>query len=883
MIVKVGFLSLILVAAGSVIPVAAQAVTEHYQLDIPRQQLDAALKDLAQQTGLQIARFSDTPGGSAFVGPVKGDMPVTDALRTLLAPGKLTYKMVNDHTIAVMTLSAAVAQTDSSTASGTTESSAGNSKQQEGKKSVGDSFRLAQANQGTPQRSTAVATDAQGSTLNSGSASLTEIVVTAQKKGEERLADVPIPISVLDAQALVDSNQLLMSDWTTNVPGLNFAAADRLQQFTIRGISSGYYTNPTVGVTIDDVPFTGSTNTTSQYQPDIDPGSLDSIEVLRGPQGTLYGASSMGGLVRYVTKDPSTDDPFSGNVQAGTSTVYNGAEAGFNFRGGFNFAIGDQLAVRMSGFTREDPGYVDNVLSGVNGVNELHSAGGLITALWRPSEIVSLKVNTLLQALTADGSPDVERPVNGYSGPPLGDLQQYYFPGLGGYTDKVQFYSAVLRVNLGGVEIASITGYSHRTSSWSEDNTYGLGAYFAEFSGVPGVGAAVVTNVELKKLSQELHATIPLGQRIEWLVGGFYTYERYPISQYGNAVAPGTGALVANEYGAYDAGMPQFAEYAAFTDLTYKVTDRFDIQLGGRESRITNYQDAFTTTGPLFGLSGGATSTSAAYSGPSSDAFTFLVTPRLKLSPDSMVYVRVASGYQAGGVINSGYTRGEPLFDPNEPTKYNSSKLVNSEVGVKSDFLSHTLAFEGSLYYIDWRDIQLETHDPINFASYLFNGGKAKSEGIELSVRATPTRGLKLSAWTSFDNAVLTQDFPAATAVMGLAGDRLPLSSRFSANASADQEFPIEGDFSGFAGASASYVGDRYGNFESTAERQVYPSYTRVDLRAGIKRSSWTAEFYAKNVGNTRGVIGGGLGEVPPFAFDYITPRTVGVNVSTKF
>jgi outer membrane receptor protein involved in Fe transport len=166
-------------------------------------------------------------------------------------------------------------------------------------------------------------------------------------------------------------------------------ASSSFQQLSIRGIMSGLYTNPTVGITVDDVPYGSSTflgGGGGTVMPDIDPADLARIEVLRGPQGTLYGASSMGGLLKFVTVDPSTDG-VSGRIEGGINSVYNGAELGYGARGSVNVPLGDVLAVRVSAFSRQDPGYVDNVQSGQRGVNKTDVDGGRLSALWRPSDL----------------------------------------------------------------------------------------------------------------------------------------------------------------------------------------------------------------------------------------------------------------------------------------------------------------------------------------------------------------------------------------------------------------------------------------------------------------------------------------------------------------
>src|SRR3984957_2055274 len=244
-----------------------------------------------------------------------------------------------------------------------------------------------------------------------------EIIVTAEKK-EERLQDVPVPVSVLSADTLLEFNEVRLQDYYTSVPGLTVIPTNTgSPALTIRGITTNAYSNPTVGITVDDVPYGSSTNMGGgPLVPDLDPSDLARIEVLRGPQGTLYGASSIGGLLKFVTVDPTTDD-VSGSVQAGMSSVRNGAELGYNVSGAANVPLSDTLAVRASGFTRQDPGYVDNVETGQRGVNKTDVDGVRFAALWRPSNDFSLKVSALLQDATANGSSNVDVE------PGLGDLQ----------------------------------------------------------------------------------------------------------------------------------------------------------------------------------------------------------------------------------------------------------------------------------------------------------------------------------------------------------------------------------------------------------------------------------------------------------------------------
>src|SRR6185437_3304634 len=177
-------------------------------------------------------------------------------------------------------------------------------------------------------------------------------------------------------------------------------------QLAIRGITTGGFTTPTVGVVVDDVPFGGAGINYGFEAPDLDPSDIARVEVLRGPQGTLYGDSSMGGLIKYVTVAPSTER-LSGQMQAGLEGVRNGDQVSYNVRGSINLPLSDTAALRASGFERVDPGYIDNIVSDQRGVNRGTAYGGRVSLLWEPSADLSLRLNSLYQRARVDGSPDI--------------------------------------------------------------------------------------------------------------------------------------------------------------------------------------------------------------------------------------------------------------------------------------------------------------------------------------------------------------------------------------------------------------------------------------------------------------------------------------------
>jgi outer membrane receptor protein involved in Fe transport len=356
---------------------------------------------------------------------------------------------------------------------------------------------------------------------------------------------------------------------------------------------------------------------------------------------------------------------------------------------------------------------------------------------------------------------------------------------------------------------------------------------------------------------------------VDWLAGLFYTNEHSDALEDIQAGDPSTGMVVGSlSKLTYPA---TYKEYAAFTDFTFHITDHFDVQLGGREShnRQTFSQQLLSSlTGPTLFSEVLEQTTSA-------NAFTYLLTPRLKLSPNLMVYARLASGYRAGGPNANSNVVGAPA-------EFAPDKTLNYEIGIKGDLFERLLSFDASVYYIDWKDIQLR--QVVGAFAFVDNAGRAKSQGVELSVESRPINGLTIAAWGAWSDATLTEAFPATSTSRGASGDRLPYSSRFSGNLSVDEEFAVGSLATAVVGASLNYVGDRLSDFTGTGARTRLPAYARTDVRLGVKRSGWTVNAFVNNVTDRRGLVAVGYGSnVLTPTFQIIRPRTVGLNLVVDF
>lgn len=257
------------------------------------------------------------------------------------------------------------------------------------------------------------------------------------------------------------------------------------------------------------------------------------------------------------------------------------------------------------------------------------------------------------------------------------------------------------------------------------------------------------------------------------------------------------------------------------------------------------------------------------------------------MSDEVMFYARFSSGYRPGGINPFGVTAGRN-------TTFEADETENIELGVKASLMDNQLYVEGSLYRIDWDDVQIQLSS--GGLEFFENAGKAQIEGLELSVQAYLTERLNVSGWVSWNEAELAEDVPADSIVAGDKGDRLPFSSEYSASVSVEYEFPV-GQYTATLGSDFSYVDGRAGNFVpefildiDTFElvpgpaREEYGSYNKLDLRASLQMDEWYVGLFINNVDDERGILGGGVGSfISDTAFTVVQPRTVGFTVSKTF
>jgi iron complex outermembrane recepter protein len=737
--------------------------------------------------------------------------------------------------------------------------------------SLGYGVALADAASGAATGGAPDSRPAQGDAVE-----LEEVVVTAQKRSE-RLLEVAAPVTALTATALERVQAVRLDDYAALAPGLNlFGTREGDAQLVVRGITTGSSNSTTTATYIDDSPYGSSTTHAlgGSMALDLDPGSLQRIEVLRGPQGTLYGASALGGIVKYVTVAPSLTE-FGGRVELDGSSVDGGGQ-GYGVRGLVSGPlIANTLGFTLSGFDRRDPGYIDNPNLGQRNVNSTRVDGGRAALLWQPSDSFSANLSVLAQDTHGNGSS--YEWLNGDLSPTDGGLKQFFFIDQP-LVEHSRLYSLTLNDDLGWGALTSISSYQSEKYNEIVDSTTYYSPVVQSILGIdaPNLGTYLPDKVDLNKITQEVRLASPSTNRLEWQGGFFFTHESSDYSQSVDAFNIPNGQPLSLGVDLYNGNDTEtYREEAVFGDVTYHFTPQFDVLAGLRYS-ANQQRDYFPSSGLLAGGTNVAEGTSSDHS------VTYLVTPKYKFDDNNMMYARVASGYRPGGPNDTLAA----LVTQGVPATYQPDTLTNYEIGYKASLLDHTVTLDLSAFDIEWHHIQIG--ETIGGVFTTGNGSDARSSGFEAAVTWAPVHGLNLTANFAYTDAHLTDNAPG---INGVAGDRLPDSPKLAANVGADYDFPLTAQIGGFVGASTHYQGNRVTDFVSTSppgyERPVLPAYTTVDLRSGVTRGGLEFTLYLKNVGNEHGLnyLTSTMldGVSPPYAVSVIQPRTVGLSLSQKF
>jgi iron complex outermembrane receptor protein len=696
-----------------------------------------------------------------------------------------------------------------------------------------------------------------------------EIVVTAQKR-TQNVQDVPISISVISGEALQQQGAASLVDYAAYTPGMQVTNSGTPGQATItlRGIAP-LNSAQTVGIYLDDGPVGSSSiyNRAGNFALDLLPYDIERVEVLRGPQGTLYGASSIGGLLKYVTVQPSTTD-FS--VRAGIEgfTIKNAGGLGWGAQAMVNAPIvQDKLGISASFSWRSSPGWVDSVNNAsLKDQNDYEQRGGRVALLWTPTPELSVKLSGIWQSIDSDGNASYAADLNG-NRVGNGHSNNNYLAEP--YAFDLDYYAATIDYDFGGATLTSATTYSKTRSVQVQDASQIFGSLFPLLTGgaIPAGLSPFSIDLGLKKWTQEVRLSSASGGRLEWMIGGFFTDEKssnYQIARSfdknGNVIAPLDPLAIAQLPAAYK-------EYAVFGNGTFRFTDQLHLTAGVRWAR--NEQDFRQIS------EGVIVPTSNTPGSSAENVVTYSVSPQFRFSDDGMIYARVASGYRPGG---------PNVVLPGVPPTVDADRITNYEIGLKTDIADRLLSLDVALFYMDWKDIQVvRSFGGINGQA---NGGKAVSKGVEGTVILRPAAGLSLTATGAYTDATLSEDVPE---IDGLDGDRLPAVPKFSGAVRAEYQFELGGGTAGSFGAGLRHTGGRLSRVESDPLVLREKPYTSLDLNASVSFDGhWTVRAYARNLLDnkgdmSRGLATDGLNRPTYVAISPLQPRTIGVALDLAF
>jgi iron complex outermembrane recepter protein len=753
---------------------------------------------------------------------------------------------------------------------------------------------------------------------------LEEIIVSATKR-DESLQDVPLSVTAIGTQRLEELNIQDFEDYIKFLPSVNYTTfGPGFSVAYFRGVASGENSNhsgpqPTVGMYLDEQPIT-----TIQGAVDMHLYDVARVEALAGPQGTLYGASSMAGTIRIITNKP---DPagFDAGYNLELNTVRNGSE-GYLAEGFVNVPLSDNMAVRLVGWYREDAGYIDNVPA----TRVFPTSGGCI-ANFSPAPAGCVTSNDLAE----DGFNDAEtygaraalridlndswtvtptltaqrQTSNGLfaSNPSRGDLQTARF-----YPDNSEdeWMQAALTVQgrLGNFDVVYAGAYLRRedfvNSDYSDyayfyDVCCAYGAYWYDDAYNPLADPSQFINGSdyYKRQSHELRFTSAADARLRWVGGLFYQeqeheiYQNYQIRNLGDVITVSEwpdSIWLTNQ-------LRKDSDWAVFGELSFDLTDRLTLTGGFRryetdsslrgffgfsDGYSSNYGEALCD--PSFGT---GFSPCVNLDGEVDDSGTIpKANLTFNITDDAMIYATYSEGFRPGGLNRNNRPPNPPIYSPDT--------LINYELGWKT-MLGNRLRFNGAVFQEEWDDIQFSFLPPSGSGlTIIRNAGAAEIRGLEADLLWGVTDDLTISGGVALLDSELTEDYipNPGDPPDALKGSELPLTPDFKGNVTARYRFNV-GTFDAYVQGAAVYHGAAWSDLIQGI-RDIFgkqPSYTIADFTAGVERNGLAVELYVNNAFDERArqwTFAGCLEEVCGVDNPYFVvnpPRTIGIKFGQRF
>ncbi len=710
--------------------------------------------------------------------------------------------------------------------------------------------------------------------------SLTEIVVTAQRRAE-RLQDVPAAITAMSGDTLNQMRLQGNADLAAYVPSLSFDVLGPGETtLAIRGLGTSYGLEPAVSLYLNETPLDIRTDGFAGA-PDIDFFDVDRVEVLRGPQGTLYGSSSMGGAIRILTAQP---DPsaFAVNAEVGGSSM-DGGGAGYLTKSAVNLPLSSDAAVRIVGAFEHVPGYIDQAAPGdysvaqpelpvtARRINDVDLKSTRVIGVWKPTDALTIKPTFMLSEVDARNNSD-------------------YFTNLPEFTIAAYYPSPqTSRLEVGNLQVdyvfdiatlMSSTSVLSRDVQTQSDFTLLLANIAPAFDIAypPNYPETDFDTSHNSGFVQEFRLTSPTDQALRWVGGAYFSHYRQHSTETSNSAtfADAIGQTTGPNLYSFDQSVID-QQTAVFVDLTYKIMPRLEITAGERYYELRDSLEN-VQSGVL-----------AAPSQPLVHAKASGNSPRLVLTyhpfDDTTVYATAARGYRPGGpnvglptgigcTLNNAYS---PLYQPDT--------VWNYELGTKMEFLDRKLSIDVAGYRIDWKNVQQAVTDP--GCGYLFvaNVGTAQSKGVEVEINFKPVESLLLSASGSYDHAEFTSiDAAFLGAAAAQAGEAVPGVPRQKFNLGGEYTAVIA-DHTGYLRLDWSHLGNVPAGFGYDAVR---PAYSALEAAVGVRTGHYDLSLYGHNLTNSNGIVEILEGATYNFGNTFNTqistpPRTLGIDLKMHF
>jgi iron complex outermembrane receptor protein len=602
-----------------------------------------------------------------------------------------------------------------------------------------------------------------------------------------------------------------------------------------------------VGVYIDEIPV----STFTAEGVNLKTFDVERLEVLRGPQGTLYGEGSLGGTIRIITNKP---DPtrFAAKANAGVATTKGG---GTDWSGDLmlNAPVSeDRLALRAVVSWRDSSGWIDNPVLGATDINFEQSLTARLAARAVVSDRFTLDLSYIRQEVESGG-------------PSYGDANNQHFAGTKeSRDDNLDIWNLTGTYRFDAATLTFATGYFDR-SSFSNNDFTAIAPLLSFLFATPVDTVKITRPNEQKIFTQEIRLTSNGGGPLAWTVGGFYKHNNLVIGNSGVASPVLPVSL-------YELNVDETAEqYAVFGEADFALTPRLHAVLGARY--FTEERDTRSTISGLLPLilSGAAANNLPVSS--SEEKVTGKASVYFEATPDALLYATASSGFRAGGINPNAF-----LF-AGAPTSFGPETLWNYEVGAKTTWLNDRLVVNAALYDIEWDNVIVNaaTSDPL--FGYSVNAGKAHSRGAELEVIAAPVSGLELRFAGNYTEAEIDSvDAIGSTPPAAAPGAKLPFVPAYKLSAGAQYQFALTGALDARVRLDVSHTAKTYSGVDNSAAG-VNDAYTKVDARFVLLGERWQVELFAENLGDERGELAAaGAGESL-----VIRPRTIGLALQARW